>query len=99
MRLFSIAESTIFVRFMLLLIRDLLKELSHIGVMNKEKTLDEKLFGLLKENGKQSAAELAEIVGSSPRTVQRALKRLIDDGKIEHVGSNRFGHYVIKQDL
>ena len=95
----TVSESTIFVQFMLLLIRDLLKELSHNGVMNKEKTLDEKLFGLLKENGKQSAAELAEIVGSSPRTVQRALKRLMDDGKIEHVGSNRFGHYVIKQDL
>ena len=95
----AVSESTIFVQFMLLLIRDLLKELSHNGVMNKEKTLDEKLFGLLKENGKQSAAELAEIVGSSPRTVQRALKRLTDDGKIEHVGSNRFGHYVIKQGL
>lgn len=95
----AVSESTIFVQFMLLLIRDLLKELSHNGVMNKEKTLDEKLFGLLKENDKQSAAELAEIVGSSPRTVQRALKRLMDDGKIEHVGSNRFGHYVIKQDL
>ena len=95
----AVSESTIFVQFMLLLIRDLLKELSHNGVMNKEKTLDEKLFGLLKENGKQSATELAEIVGSSPRTVQRALKRLMDDGKIEHVGSNRFGHYVIKQDL
>ena len=54
---------------------------------------------LLKEDGNQSAAGLAEILGSSPRTVQRALKRLMDDGKIEHVGSNRFGHYVIKQDL
>ena len=95
----AVSESTIFVQYMLLLIRDLLKELSHNGVMNKEKTLDEKLFGLLKENGNQSAAELAEIVGSSPRTVQRALKRLMSDGKIEHVGSNRFGHYVIKQGL
>ena len=89
-------ESTIFVQFMLELIRDLLKELSHNGVMNKEKTLDEKLLDLLKEDGNQSAAGLAEIVGSSPRTVQRALKRLMEDGKIEHVGSNRFGHYVIK---
>jgi len=24
---------------------------------------------------------------------------IVKDGKIEHVGSNRFGHYVIKQDL
>lgn len=89
-------ESTIFVQFMLELIRDLLKELSHNGVMNKTKTLDEKLLDLLKEDGNQSAAGLAEIVGSSQRTVQRALRRLMDEGKIEHVGSNRFGHYVIK---
>ena len=51
---------------------------------------------LLMEDGTQSAAGLAEIVGSSPRTVQRALKRLMDDGKIEHVGTNRFGHYIVK---
>ena len=89
-------ESTIFVQFMLELIRDLLKELTHNGVMNKAKTLDEKLLDLLKEDGNQSAAGLAEIVGSSQRTVQRALRRLMDEGKIEHVGSNRFGHYVIK---
>ena len=92
-------ESTIFVQFMLELIRDLLKELSHNGVMNKAKTLDEKLLDLLKEDRNQSAAGLAEIVGSSQRTVQRALKRLMDEGKIEHVGSNRFGHYIIKQSL
>lgn len=47
-------------------------------------------------DGTQSAAGLAEIVGASPRTVQRALKRLMDDGKIEQVGSNRFGHYIVK---
>lgn len=88
-------ESTIFVQFMLELIRNLLKELSHNGLMNKAKTLDEKLMDLLKLDGNQSATRLAEIVGSSQRTVQRALKRLMDEGKIEHVGSNRFGHYVI----
>ena len=90
------AESTVFVRFMLELIRDLLKELSQNGVMNKEKTLDEKLLDLLKNDGHRSASELAEMVGVSQRTVQRALKRLTDEGMIEHVGSNRFGYYVIK---
>ena len=70
--------------------------LSHNGLMNKDKTLDEKLFDLLKEDGNQSAAGLAEILGSFPRTVQRALKRLMDKGKIEHIGSNRFGHYIVK---
>jgi len=28
--------------------------------------------------------------------VRRDLRRLTDEGMIEHVGSNRFGHYVIK---
>ena len=77
-------------------VRDLLKELSYNGVMNKAKTIDEKLLDLLMEDGTQSAAGLAEIIGSSPRTVQRVLKRLMDDGKIEHVGTNRFGHYIVK---
>ena len=58
--------------------------------------MDEKLLDLLKVDGNQSAARLAEMVGVSQRTVQRALKRLTDDGKIEHVASNRFGHYVVK---
>ena len=89
-------ESTIFVQFMLELIRDLLKELSHNGVMNQAKTLDEKLLALLTDDGNQSAAGLAKIVGLSPRTVQRALKRLMDKVKIEHIGSNRFGHYIVK---
>ena len=92
-------ESTTFIQFMLGLIRDLLKEMSHNGMMTREKPLDEKLLDLLKEDGNQSAAGLAEIVGSSQRTVQRALKRLMEEGRIEHVGSNRFGHYVIKQDF
>ena len=80
---------------MLELIRDLLKELSHNGVMNQAKTVDEKLLILLTEDGNQSAAGLAKIMSSSP-TVQRALKRLMDKGKIEHIGSNRFGHYIVK---
>jgi len=54
------------------------------------------LLVLLTEDGNQSAAGLAKIMGSSPRTVQRALKRLMDKGKIEHIGSNRFGHYIVK---
>ena len=81
---------------MLELIRDLLKELSYNGAMNKEKSLDDKLLDLLKEDSDRSAAGLAEMVGVSQRTVQRVLKRLMDDGKIEHVGFDRFGHYVIK---
>lgn len=66
------------------------------GILFDYKKRTYKHADLLAEDGNQSAAGLAEIVGSSPRTVQRALKRLMDDGKIEHVGTNRFGHYIVK---
>ena len=90
-------DSTIFVEFMLRAIRDLLIELSHNGAVLKDKGLDEKLLDLLKEDNKRTANSLAEVTGVSPRTIQRALKRLMESGSIEHTGSNRGGHYIVKK--
>lgn len=90
-------DSTIFVEFMLRAIRDLLIELSHNGAVLKDKGLDEKLLDLLKEDNKRTANSLAEVTGVSPRTIQRALKRLMESGRIEHTGSNRGGHYIVKK--
>ena len=42
-----------------------------------------------------SAAKMGELLGISPRQVQRILKQLKDDGRIEHVGANRNGVYRI----
>ena len=90
-------DSTIFVEFMLRAIRDLLIELSHNGAVLKDKGLDEKLLDLLKEDNKRTANSLAEVTGVSPRTIQRALKRLMESGRIEHTGSNHGGHYIVKK--
>lgn len=90
-------DSTIFVEFMLEAIRDLLIELSHNGAVLKDKGLDEKLLDLLKQDNKRTADGLAEVTGVSPRTIQRALKRLMESGRLEHTGSNRSGHYIVKK--
>lgn len=88
-------ESTIFVEFMLELIRDLLKELAGGKSFSSEKTTEDKVLELIRENGKQSAAKMSERLGLSQRQVQRILKQLKDDKIIEFVGPNRNGYYRI----
>ena len=90
-------ESTIFVEFMLELIRDLLKELAGGSgrVFEAEKTTEDKVLDLIRENGKLSAAKMAERLGLSGRQVQRVLKKLKDEKRIEFVGANRNGYYRI----
>ena len=88
-------ESTIFVQFMLELIRDLLKELSTEGSVDADKLAKDKILDLINENGRLSAAIMAERLGLSQRHIQRLLKQLKDDRVIEHVGANRNGFYRI----
>jgi len=72
-------------------------EFSHNGAVLKNKSLDEKLLELLKRDNKRTEDGLAEVKGVSPRTIQRALKRLMESGRIEHTGSNHGGHYIVKK--
>ena len=88
-------ESTIFVEFMLELIRDLLKELAGGNSFTAKMTTEEKVLELIRENGKQSATKMSEQLGLSQRQVQRILKQLKDNKIIEYVGPNRNGYYRI----
>jgi len=88
-------ESTIFVEFMLELIRDLLRELAGGSSFEAEMTTEDKVLDLIRENGKLSAAKMAERLGLSGRQVQRVLKKLKDEKRIEFVGANRNGYYRI----
>ena len=85
----------IFVTFMLKLIRDLLKELTGGKASPREKTITEKILELIQKDGTLSAAKMGELLGISPRQVQRILKQLKNDGRVEHVGANRNGVYRI----
>ncbi len=89
-------ESTVFVEFMLEVIKDTLNELaSRVDVAGDDKSPEEKILSLLRQNGKLSAKVLATNLGISDRQVQRIIKELRDSGRIERIGANRNGYWKI----
>ena len=58
---------------------------------------DEKVLALLKENPCQTRSDLAERTGKTVRTIQRALDRLADSGRIRRTGSNRKGSWEVQE--
>jgi len=56
---------------------------------------EDKIFELLKNNGHPIAVDLAAEMGVDVRTIERGLKKLRDNGFIEHVGPTRSGEWEI----
>lgn len=88
-------ESTIFVEFMLVVIRDLLLELAENEMFQGNESIENKLLTLLRQKENYSAKNLSIELGISERQVQRILKRLKGSGTIEHVGANRNGKWIV----
>lgn len=94
----TMGESTVFVEFMLKVIRDLLLELSSNEVTadrSEEESMEDKVVALLQKNGKYSAKRLSLELGISERQVQRILKKLKASGIIVRTGANRNGSWVV----
>lgn len=87
-------ESTQFVCFMLEVIKETIKELSYIT--NNRGDLSEELLLLLSENPSHTAKTMAEKLKVSDRQIQRILKDLKEKEKIERVGNNRKGFWIVK---
>lgn len=60
-----------------------------------EKSRD-KIIVFLAEDGKLSAAALAEKIGISVKAVEKHLANLKKDGSIEHIGPAKGGHWKVK---
>ena len=57
--------------------------------------LDFEVLRLLKENPVYTREEIAQKVGKTVRTVQRALDRLKEDGKIVRIGNKVSGYWEV----
>lgn len=91
-------ESTVFVKFMLEIIKQTLEELTKNVAEEAKKdssSVQDKLLELLKSDNKISARSAAEKLEISERQVQRLLKNMKDEGLIERVGSNRSGAWNV----
>ncbi len=93
------ADSTNFIEFMLELIKSALEEAVYVGTnvgINVGINLEEKIIKELSDNSKLSAASLAKILNVSSRQVERILSNLKKENKIERIGSNKNGSWIVK---
>lgn len=55
----------------------------------------EAILGVLKDDGFLTLAEVASRIGKSVRAVERATKKLRDQGKLKYIGSAKSGHWKV----
>lgn len=97
-------ESTVFVSFMLEVIRDALKDVVEsqnkrtdvgVNVGTNVGTNEEKVRALLRQDRKLTAKTLASTLGLTDRQVERILSKLKADGKIIRRGASKNGYWEV----
>lgn len=100
----SSGESTVFVAFMLAVIRDALKDVVEsqnkvrnvgVNVGTNVGTNEEKVLTLLKQDSRLTAKTLASTIGLTDRQVERILSGLKADGKIVRHGASKNGYWEV----
>ena len=65
------------------------------NVTIKKVATEDSVYQLLKENPTQTREELAKRLNKTVRTIQRALDKLSEAGKISRIGSNKTGYWEV----
>lgn len=82
----ALGESTSFVEFMLEVIRETLVP---YAIPNKQHEETERILSALKDNPTMTVSQLAELLGTPKRTVERRLAKLKDEGRLTRTGGPR----------
>lgn len=92
-------DSTLFVEFMLDMIRNALKEIGKTNVVTNVAinvvTNEEKIIALLRQDGRMSASMLSLSMGITGRQAQRILAKLKAEGRIIRHGANKNGYWEV----
>ena len=57
--------------------------------------MSEKILWLINDNPEISAKELAYIINRSSRTIERAISKLKEEGRIKRIGPNKGGYWEV----
>ena len=60
----------------------------------REKT-DATILRLLREHAELSIAELAENLGKAPSTIERAIRKLRESGRLQRIGPDKGSHWQV----
>lgn len=93
-------DSTIFVTFMLQIIRDALAEIietqdSHHNVGVNVGTNEEKVLMLLRQDGRLTAKDLASTLGLTERQIERIMASLKQQGRLVRRGASKNGYWEV----
>lgn len=103
-------ESTVFIEFMLQMLRDSLFEIINNQTCNKNDGINDGINGgtnlstlkiqskvllLLQDNPKMTAQGIADTLGKSRRQIERVISQLKRDGKLKRVGANKNGDWIV----
>ena len=102
----SRGEGTDFIAFMLLMLRDTMREIKREQtlrvvedgvdrVVDQAEQHQQSVLAILKQRPRSSSREIAALMGLSQRQVQRVLADLQTDGKLARHGSPRSGYWEI----
>ena len=54
-----------------------------------------KIKEMMRSNSKVSLREIAEVIGVSTRAIEKAVKKLTEEGEIDHKGPKKGGEWIV----
>ena len=95
-RQISLQQQSIWFTFEFIRSNDLINAPINASINIDLTKIEKQILELLRCEERHTKGELAEKIGKSIATVQRAIGSLTEKGLIERIGSNKVGYWVVK---
>lgn len=66
------------------------------GINDRQISIEDKVYSIISSNSNITTDEIAKLINRTPRTVLNIIKKLKETNRIERVGGNKKGFWIIK---